>query len=179
MRPVAGPELRWGEIFARYQTMAVGFARGLVGSKELADDLFQEAVRATLERSRSGAIAFASAEHVRNYLFQVLRNLAADARKARHQAPVELAEEPADPSATPAQRAAADEATARRSQQLATAVAGLPARTREALTLRYLEGLSYKELAARTGKSISTLQARVEAGLERLRSNIGNLPSSQ
>ena len=47
---------------------------------------------------------------------------------------------------------------------------------RAALELRYHEGLAYKDMAARTGRAISTLQARVEAALRKIRDHIGTGP---
>lgn len=169
----------WERLFARYETIAVAFARGLVADADLARDLYQEAARATFERATSGGITFESAQHVRNYLFQALRNLASDARKRQARAPGELAEEPASRDAGPVDALAALEGQAHDSHRLQQSFAGLPEREQEAITLRYLRGQSYAEMAQATGKSISTLQARVEAGLARLRLAFGKPGRSQ
>lgn len=165
--------LDWDDLFARYEAMAVAFARGLTGDAETARDLFQEAARATYERAQSGETVFENARHARNYLFRALRNLAADAHERRRRGPVSLGEEPAASGGSTADRVAARESADRRSEALRAAFATLPASEQEALSLRYLQGLAYKDVAARTGLSISTLQARVEAGLDRLRNRVG------
>ena len=175
-----GSPIDWGALFARYEVSATRFVRGLVGSAELASDLFQEAARATFERAAAVPTVFEGPEHARNYLFRTLRNLAIDARAGRRREPGELAEEPADAQnfAPPAALIDAESRTAR-DAAVRVAFARLPEREREALAMRYLDGLSYKEIAARTQRSISTLQARVEAGLARLRALIGNFPSAE
>jgi RNA polymerase sigma-70 factor (ECF subfamily) len=166
--------LDWGDLFARYEAMAVSFARGLTGDAELARDLYQEAARATWERAARGAAVFTSSSHARNYLFSVLRNLAVDARAGRRRAPTGLDDETADPAGiAPAELAAAREAAVLRAEALRRAFASLPLREQEALSLRFLEGRSFKEIAAATGRSISTLHSQVEAGLARLRRSIG------
>jgi len=164
----------WGVLFARYERMAIAMARGITGDGELARDLFQEAARATFERATTGAVDIASPEHGRNYLFAALRNLAIDARARGPRVPAGLVADPVDPVGPgPLDGLVARESTARRGERLRTAFAALPSREQEVLDLRYLRGLKYKEIADLTGLSISTLQARVEAGLGRLRRDIG------
>lgn len=155
--------------------MGTGFVRGLLGDAETARDLYQEAARATWERVASGAVRFEDATHARNYLFQALRNLAIDARAGRRTATRELPSEPSDPAARPVlDQLVGEEQQQGRETAMRAAWQTLPAREREALHMRYLEGRTYKEMAVATGRSISTLQARVSAGLERLRKKIGN-----
>ncbi len=166
--------LDWGELFARYEVLGVRLARGLVGDDSVARDLFQEAAQATYARSTSGGIVFDGPEHARNYLLQVVRNLAIDHRHARTRAPRELRDDVPDATAVdPVDSIVRAEATAERDRVVRRAWAELPAREREALSLRYLEGATYQEMAERTGRPISTLQARVESGLARLRRQIG------
>ena len=175
MPPVTpGDEWDWGVFFARYQAMAIGFARGLVGDADLAAELWQESVRAILERVASGELRFADRGHARNYLFRALRNLAIDARRGRSLG-VELAEDPVDPRAPAPDQAVGDaEWEALRDRLVQHAVDTLDMREREALRLRFEQGLGYKEMAVRLGRSISTVQARVEAGLRKVRQQIGN-----
>lgn len=164
----------WGDLFARYQAAATRFAEGLVGDAELASDLFQEAARATYQRAATEPGAFAGAEHARNYLFRALRNLAIDARAGRRRSPGELEADPVDVDARmPLEALIRAESRAERGAALRAAFSRLPAREQEVLVLRYLEGLSYKDIAARTGRPISTLHARVDKGLARLRLEIG------
>ena len=113
----------------------------------------------------------------RNALLRAARNLAVSELRARGRRPVvsgNEAPEPLDPGPS------ADEALADAEERgaLRTAVRdGLDELTeteREALEQRYRSGMTYREMAERSGTAISTLQARVQAGLEKLRRRIGN-----
>lgn len=156
----------WGEFFARYEAMAVRFARGLTHDPHSAADLFQEAARAVCEFTQDGR-RFASPAHARNYLFKVIRNLAIDANRAPRSA--ELDVEPTTTTVGGAQLAERRE----RGDALRRALADLPPTEREALNLRFDGGLSYREIADRTRTSVSTLQARVESALEKIRQRLG------
>ncbi|MCU1234873.1 MAG: polymerase, sigma-24 subunit, subfamily, partial [Candidatus Solibacter sp.] len=52
------------------------------------------------------------------------------------------------------------------------AVRGLPALYREALTLRFEEGMKLEEIAEVTGTPLSTVKSRVQRGLEALKQKI-------
>ncbi len=53
--------------------------------------------------------------------------------------------------------------------ELATRVAGLPVRYREALVLRHVRDLSYAEVAEALGQPVGTVKANVHRGLKLLR----------
>jgi len=57
-----------------------------------------------------------------------------------------------------------------RQRRVRDALSRLPASMREALLLRYAEGLAYDEMAAVLGTGESTLRSRVHHGLRLLRS---------
>ena len=54
-------------------------------------------------------------------------------------------------------------------ERVAEALTHLPAGFREAVVLRDLEGLSYSEIAAITGRRMGTIRSRIARGRERLR----------
>ncbi|MEP6778903.1 MAG: sigma factor-like helix-turn-helix DNA-binding protein, partial [Gemmatimonadaceae bacterium] len=60
---------------------------------------------------------------------------------------------------------------------LAKALAQLDPAQREALLLKYAEGLEYTEMSAMTGVGESALKMRVKRGSERLRNLLGQEPS--
>jgi RNA polymerase sigma factor (sigma-70 family) len=146
---------------------------------EEGEDLFQETARSVYERAREGKVRFESIEHARNYFFRALRNLAAEAGRGAVRAKavdVERAEaiETGDPG--PLEEALAAERSlllARRRQTLADALGMLKPASRDLLRMRYAEGLTFQEVRERTGIPISTLQARVESALRKLRKRIG------
>ncbi len=57
--------------------------------------------------------------------------------------------------------------------QLAVRVAGLPARYREAVVLRYVQELSYEEAADALGQPVGTVKSNVHRGLKLLRGEDG------
>lgn len=142
---------------------ARGLALRLVGDAQLADDVVQEAWVAALERPPEGA-------RLREWFAQVVRNLALR-RRRREAARGDVERRAARREGTPA----ADAALARLEEQrrLAEAVLGLEEPCRTALVLRHVEGLSAREIAARTGCSEEAARQRVARGLARLRGQLG------
>lgn len=54
-------------------------------------------------------------------------------------------------------------------KQLETAINKLPAQQKEALSLRFKEGLDYEEIAASTGKSQQTIYNQIHSAIQKLR----------
>ncbi|MFK7981565.1 MAG: RNA polymerase sigma factor [Saprospiraceae bacterium] len=54
-------------------------------------------------------------------------------------------------------------------KQLATAINQLPTQQKEALSLRFKEGLDYEEIAASTGKSPQTIYNQIHSAIQKLR----------
>ena len=166
-------QIDWNAVLARYRPLALRVAAGLVGAGETAEDLVQEAARAVLEHPSS----FESPQHARNYLLRTLRNLAVESlrRGGRVQAS-EWVEEAADPAPKPLDAVLAreeEDLAAARLQAVRTVIDHLRPVERDAVYMRYFEGLGYREMAERSGDAISTLQGRVEAALGKIRGRIG------
>ena len=109
-------------------------------------------------------------EHTRAWLFRCARNLLIN--KVRHAQVVpfeliadvdELAEPPSE-HRTPERLAAAD----REIELLGAAFEALPPRCRQVMTLRMVEGLSQKEIAARLGIVEGTVERQVTLGIRAL-----------
>lgn len=130
------------------------FFRNRVHDTDAADDLVQETF---LRLTRSGATA-----HIRNpaaWLQRVARNLLFDrARRTRAQtAPIELPLDEAQLPPTPPEQILALEA-----QDLLHryegALATLGERTRQVFLLHRIDDLTYREIAARLGISVATVE---------------------
>lgn len=65
-----------------------------------------------------------------------------------------------------------------RQRSLQAAVDGLPDRYRDAVRLRYLDDLSYDEIAAITGRPSATIRTHLHRGLLRLRDRLSTEPWS-
>jgi RNA polymerase sigma-70 factor, ECF subfamily len=147
----------------RHRDRMFRFAVRMLGNREDAEDAVQEAfVRAFR--------ALANCEdraRFDGWLFRILVNRCRTrgARRRRYDAafvadPVALDRAVAPVTALPADGHDAG---------VAAALASLPAEQREAFLLKYVEELSYEEMAAATGAGVSALKMRVKRAGARLR----------
>jgi RNA polymerase sigma-70 factor (ECF subfamily) len=125
------------------------------------DDLVQETYARLLRARAAGRLTYARA-----FLFTAARNAAIDLFRRRRAAPLEALEENSEPLALEDAPGVAD--TMERQQRLEAlleAVAALPDRCREVIMLRHLDGLAYKEIAARLGISPETVKVHLVKGV--------------
>jgi RNA polymerase sigma-70 factor (ECF subfamily) len=139
----------------------------MLGERADAEDVVQDAfLRAYLAIGR-----YDERDQFRGWLFRILTNqcrnaLTARGRRTRRFIQDEMALEtaPAPPTGLPV---GVEDAVLRR------ALGQLDPLQREALLLKYAEGLEYGEMSAMTGAGESALKMRVKRGSERLRALIG------
>jgi RNA polymerase sigma-70 factor, ECF subfamily len=167
-RAQAGDPDAFGQLVERYMRRAYYSALSLVGSREDALDLSQEAfarayrARRTIDPERPFYA----------WLYQILRRLCFNflrdrrTRAARLDAAASwLADEAAGRVALgPEESYARAEARAR----VAAAIEQLPEREREVLALKEFEGLSYREIAELVGIPIGTVMSRLYAARQHL-----------
>jgi RNA polymerase sigma-70 factor, ECF subfamily len=167
-RAQAGDPDAFGRLVERHMRRAYYAALALVGSREDALDLSQDAfvrayrARQTIDPDRPFYA----------WLYQILRRLCFNfvrdrQTRARHldAAGTWLADEAAQ-RAAPGPEESYARAEARR--RVAAAIERLPAREREVLALREFEGLSYKEIAELVGIPIGTVMSRLYAARQHL-----------
>lgn len=135
------------------------FARALCGSRDLADDLAQEA----LAKAWAARASFGAGTNFKAWIFRILRNhfytTANVARRYVLMDPHATAELGSVPATQGAERTRRD---------IEAGLASLPAPQREALML--LEsGLQWDEIAAVTGCPIGTVKSRITRGRAALR----------
>jgi RNA polymerase sigma factor (sigma-70 family) len=143
-------------VIARYQADAQRVARRLVRTDAEAEDLAQTAVLNALRRAKH----IQDSQHVKAYVLTAVRNLWRNQLRQqgrRRFVGADVAEHVADDELGPEERALTnlDTAVAR------VAFSSLSEHSRQVLLLRYVEGLSYSDLAASLG--ISTVAARQRA----------------
>lgn len=133
---------------------AYNFARWMVRNHHDAEDIVQE----------SFVKAFQSAATLRGdarpWLLAIVRNSAINflnRNKMRNTTPIQDAAEPADPAPGPETSLA----EAGRAQAVRDAIERLPAEFREALLLREMEGMPYKEIAYVLKAPIGTVMSRL------------------
>ena len=162
-RVLAGEPEAYAGLVARYRDRLGRYAMRMLGNRADAEDALQETfVRAyrslgrCTEPERFGAWAF-------GILVNRCRTLGAQrARRERLQIADEVALERAADTDDPVHRRALRETIDRALARLAPAL-------REAFLLKFVEELSYEEMATMTGASIPALKMRVSRGRGELR----------
>ena len=135
----------------------------LVRDDALADDLTQETFLAALRHPPAAELP------PRPWLGQVVRNLVRmRARGERRRGAREEAADPADPVESPEQLVARAQAH----QSLASLVVALAEPYRATVLLRFYEGLSAADIAARQGVPAGTVRWRLKMALDRLRTEL-------
>jgi RNA polymerase sigma-70 factor (ECF subfamily) len=139
---------------------AYNLARWLVRNSDDAEDIVQEALLKAfkaLDDYRGG--------DARVWMLAIVRNTAMNfLRKRRSTAPGTDQFEPADPSPNAEQ----DLLQENRREQVRRAIVQLEPEFREALVLREIEGLSYKEIAAVLDIPAGTVMSRLSRARQRL-----------
>jgi RNA polymerase sigma-70 factor, ECF subfamily len=160
-KPDAAAVERFRAVVLPHLDAAYGFARWLARDPVLAQDLAQEAMLRALRYFH----AFRG-EEARPWLLRIVRNTWSDLRQRRGvtDRPLdEIDDRPSD-GPDPEQSALAGD----RRRQIASALAALPAESREILVLREIEDLSYKHIASVLDLPIGTVMSRLARAREKL-----------
>ncbi len=167
VRTRAGDPDAFGTLVSRYYDACWRFAYHMLGERADAEDVVQDSfLRAYLAIGR-----YDERDQFRGWLFRILTNqchnaLTSRGRRARRFVQDEIAlESAAAPPPGPA--------TGVEDAALVHALSQLDPLQREALLLKYAEGMEYGEMSAMTGAGESALKMRVKRGSERLRALLG------
>jgi RNA polymerase sigma-70 factor, ECF subfamily len=159
-------------LIEQYQHRLLRYLVYLAGSRELAEDLFQETWIRVLERGHQ----YDGQHRFSTWLFAVARNLTLDYLRKR--SPVSLDGLMDDEDHTPLEpadtRPLAWEVVAQHEQaeRISTALVSIPAEYRETVVLRFQEGLGLQEIASVTGAKLGTVKSRLYRGLNLLMSKL-------
>lgn len=166
-----GDREAFDELVRRYQGAIVSLIRSLTGGGADAEDLAQEVfVRAW--RSLAG---FRGDSAFRTWLHRIAVNVVRShqGRMSRLRRWLQPAAS-GDADMTDPIEAAADasniESDVMRRDAIDRALAAIPAEMREAVVLRDVQGLDYREIAEALGVPIGTVESRIFRGRQRLRS---------
>ncbi|MBI3679116.1 MAG: sigma-70 family RNA polymerase sigma factor [Acidobacteria bacterium] len=148
---------------SRFQHRLYRYFLRLVRQPALADDLFQQTWLHVVRQIHR----YDPARSFDTWLFAIAHNAAIDFLRRR---PGESIED--CPIAAPQRDALSAAIDRERSTMLAEAVGALPAIYREALTLRFEEGMKLDEIAEVTRAPLATVKSRIQRGLEALRGSL-------
>ena len=164
-RVVAGDRAAFADIVDRYGGRLMAVAYRLLGSRPDAEDAVQRA----LLQSFAGASAYRAQWAVSTWLYRILTNVCVDELRRR------------------ATRAAHDPGLVDHGSvdgrpgeytDLHRALERVPREARVLLALRYVNGLSYGELARIRGVSINTVKSQLARGKALLRAELGTRGAS-
>ncbi|MEO1236615.1 MAG: RNA polymerase sigma factor [Planctomycetota bacterium] len=161
------------ELVRRYHGRLLGYLNARLADRHRAEDLAQETFL-RLFRAGQTSSAYAGRASVATWLFAIARNCLTDHLRAAQRRPLTLhAELPADqppPEPTPvaADRPDVRAAHAENRTEAFRRLAELPPALREAVELRVLAGLTFREVAELTGEPPSTVKHRTARALAQL-----------
>jgi RNA polymerase sigma-70 factor (ECF subfamily) len=161
-----GDERALTRLVLRHSGRMLAVASRLLGSRADAED----AVQRTFIRCHTHAKDYRPEWSVTTWLYRILTNACVDEIRRRRARP----EEPLPPVA-PAGRTGPGPETR---VDLERALAKVPTEARALLTLRYVEGLSYGDLARIRGISVNTVKSQLKRGKEILRAALTERPRS-
>jgi len=155
-------------LIEQYQHRLLRYLLHLTGNRAAAEDLFQETWIRVLERGRQ----YDGRHEFCTWLFAVARHLFIDSTRRKQHASLDgMLEEDDKPMEIPATgQPSAFDLTAQRelSDRVADALTHVAAEYREALVLRFQEGLSLEEIAVVISAPLGTVKSRIYRGLNAL-----------
>lgn len=161
-----GDPAAFDEIYAHYEKMVFNLALRMSGSREEAADLSQD----IFLRIYRHVARFKGRSSLKTWIYRVALNCCRS-RLSRSRPPTqslpeaEVLEQLQDETSSPEREALARDA----GRRLAAALRQLPSPYREAVVLRDIEDLSYREIASVLKVRLGTVRSRIARGRERLR----------
>ena len=154
-----GEAAAFDALYRRYRDWVAGLAARFTGDHDAALDVVQETFLYVLKKFPG----FRLTANFKTFLYPAVRNLSITARRktARSQGD--------DPAALELVPAAETASTGTNLSDLTTILAHLPEEHREALLLRFVDGLSLAEIAEATATPLGTVKSRLHYALETLR----------
>jgi RNA polymerase sigma-70 factor (ECF subfamily) len=164
-------------LIEQYQHRLLRYLVYLTGQRELAEDLFQETWIRVLERGHQ----YDGRHEFSVWLYAVARNLTIDYLRKKSPASLDRLMDKEQPgSLEPVDnRPMAWEVVARHelTDRINAALVSIPGEYREALVLRFQEGLSLEEIARVTAVPLGTTKSRIYRGLNLLMSRLEEKPA--
>ena len=163
----AGRREAFAELVRRYQDYAYGTAVGIVSDFELARDVVQE----SFLRAWRGMDKLKDSERFGGWLHGIVRNTARSAMREMQRVRA-MAEKLSMQPAPQAPAADEDAMDTERRRLVREALGRLGETQREVVSLHYVDGLSYADIAAFLGVTESAVQGRLQRGRAQLRKEL-------
>ena len=163
VRARAGDPGALRDLVERYYDACWRYAYRMLGDRADAEDAAQE----TFLRAIAALATYQERAQFREWLFTILVNQCRNALVARSRRERRFVSSDESSVQEPGMRVVDPPAVA--DDELAHAVAQLEPEQREALLLRFGEGMDYAQMSLTTGASQSALKMRVKRGCDRLR----------
>lgn len=156
------------EVVHHYESRLLRYAGSIVNNADLAQDVVQEAFVRLFRKWRE---AFEPSPALSSWLYRTTHNCAVDLiRKHERRHRVEQEHQEACCAAVNVHPLAEGDSDA---QRVALALASLPARDRELLTLKVFEEKSYKEISSITGLSVGNVGYILHHAMRKLADAVG------
>ena len=163
LRSQTGDERAFAQLMTEFQSRTLRYLRGMVG--DAAEDVQQEVWLSVYRRIST----LANPGAFRTWLFRTTRHRALDFLRSHQRERELIAEWPEDVLETGGPQIEDDRTGI--TQMMLAALGSLPAPQREVLQLRYLDELSYGEIAIVVGCSVGTVRSRLHYAKHRLRNS--------
>ena len=167
-----GDQQAFADFYDLTQARLHGIVLGVLQNRALAEEVTQEVF---VELWRLAPRFDATRGSVLGWASTIAHRRAVD-RVRSEQARTDREDRQPPPMVPPDDHLADDAAHRLDNQRVHAALAALPDGQREALTLAYFVGRSYREVAAELGLPEGTVKTRIRQGLRRLRDELGALP---
>jgi len=158
-------------LIERYEGSLVGYAHGILQNAHDAQEVVQDAlVRAHRALSKQYDATRCASLALRPWLFRAVRNLCLNKRRSRSRALEQPLEEFDDGRVGPFVGVVGNEFERREEIELLRRAMGLlPVEARELIVLRFIEEMSYTEIARTVGSTEAALRGKVFRSLKLLR----------
>lgn len=161
------------ELYARHASAAFGLALRMMGERNSAEDLVQEAFWRVWRRA--GTFELQRGQFA-PWLLGIVHNLAIDEMRRRRARPNALSTDADDEALMELPDRDADVVETVLVQvnaaQVRAALRELPDAQRQVIELAYYDGLTHQEIAARLNEPLGTVHTRARLALQRLRQNL-------
>lgn len=157
----SGDQSAMAELYDRYSGIVYAVALRVLGDTGTAEDVLQEVF---MRLWRNPGLFDASRGNMAPWLAVIARNRAIDMlRQRRPESDLEEVVISVEPDL------AGDAERAIVMTKVRSVLSGMAASQRLALEMAYFEGLSHREIAAKTGEALGTIKTRIRTGLLALR----------